>query len=172
MLSDSTRPSAYATSAGTGSCPRRDSSAYPRIEASGVRSSWLASATNWRTRVSLSCRAVSAAETCPSIRLSAAPTWPTSVRGSVSASGTRSDSSTVPRSSGSSETLVAVAATRRSGRRVSRTISAPAMPASSRPPAATAAMITASRVTVSCTPDSGSPATETSPSGVRTARSR
>ena len=50
-------------------------------------------------------------------------------------------SATSPRSSGSSETRVAVAATRRSGRRVSRTISAPAIPASSRPPAATAAMI-------------------------------
>ena len=40
-------------SLGTGSCSRRVSSAYPRIEASGVRSSWLASATNWRTRSSL-----------------------------------------------------------------------------------------------------------------------
>ena len=42
-LSDSTRRSACATSGGTSSRPRRVSSAYPRIAASGVRSSWLAS---------------------------------------------------------------------------------------------------------------------------------
>ncbi len=40
---------------GISSGDRRTSSAYPRMDASGVRSSWLASATNWRTCDSDSC---------------------------------------------------------------------------------------------------------------------
>ncbi len=51
--------------------------------ASGVRSSWEASATNWRTCISLRCRAVSESSTWARRVLSAAPTWPTSVRSSV-----------------------------------------------------------------------------------------
>ena len=43
---------------------RRDSSAYPWIVDSGVRSSWEASATNWRTCCSLRCRIVERARTC------------------------------------------------------------------------------------------------------------
>ncbi len=50
----------------------------------GVRSSWLASATNCRTRVSLSWRACRAPWTWSSIRFSAAPTRPASVCGSHS----------------------------------------------------------------------------------------
>ena len=73
------------------------------MAASGVRSSWLASAANRRSRASLAARRASAASTCPSIRLNAEPTWPTSVRGS--ASGTRSGSVTSPLASGSSATL-------------------------------------------------------------------
>ena len=46
-----------------------------------MRSSWLASATNCRTRISLRCRALRASLTFSSIRLSATPTWPTSVCG-------------------------------------------------------------------------------------------
>ena len=106
--SDSMRPSACRVSGPISSRPRRVSSAYPRMEASGVRSSWLASATNCRTRVSLSCRALSAEPTCPSIRLSAAPTCPTSVRESASAAGTRSRRATSPLCRGSSDTRVAV----------------------------------------------------------------
>ena len=64
--------------------------------------------------------------TLSSIRFSAVPTWPTSVRGSTS--GTRSASSTSPRSSGSALTLAAVSATRSSGRSSRRTSTAPAMP--------------------------------------------
>ncbi|CAM5352059.1 hypothetical protein SMICM304S_11462 [Streptomyces microflavus] len=56
--SDSIRPSACRVtepeSDSSRPVTRRVSSAYPRIEASGVRRSWLASATNCRTRVSLS----------------------------------------------------------------------------------------------------------------------
>ena len=131
VVSDSTRRIACATSGGTASDTRRVSSAYPRIAANGVRSSWLASATKCRTRVSLACRAASASATWPSIRLSAAPTCPTSVRGSVSTAGTRTDSATSPRSSGSSATRLAVAATRRSGRRLRPMTVAPISPASS-----------------------------------------
>ena len=54
--SDSTRDIACSALTGISSGERRTSSAYPRIEASGVRSSWLASATNWRTCDSDSCR--------------------------------------------------------------------------------------------------------------------
>ena len=61
-------------------------------------------------------------ETWPSIWFSAAPTCPTSVRVSVSWSGTRTPRSTSPRSSGSVETCRAVAATRSSGRSDRRTI--------------------------------------------------
>ena len=99
---DSTRSIAWAICGGASARCGRDSSAYPRIAASGVRSSWLASATNWRTFISLACRAASALSTWPSMWFSAEPTWPTSVRGSVSAAGTRTGSATSPWSSGSS----------------------------------------------------------------------
>ncbi len=65
-----------------------------------MRSSWLASATNARTLSSEACRAASEVSTCPSIRLTAAPTRPASVRSSVSRAGTRSEISASPRSSG------------------------------------------------------------------------
>ena len=68
----------------------------PWIVASGVRSSCEASATNWRTCCSLWCRAVEGVSTWPSIVLSAAPTWPTSVRSSVRCSGTRSVDADLP----------------------------------------------------------------------------
>src|ERR1035438_10180748 len=55
------------------------------MAASGVRSSWLASAANRRSRASLAARRARAASTCSSIRLNAAPTWPTSVRGFATA---------------------------------------------------------------------------------------
>ena len=95
------------------------------MEASGVRSSWLASATNARTFASLACRTASAEPTESSRLLSAAPTCPTSVRGLVSFSGTRCGRSTSPRSSGSAATFDATDATRRSGRRDRPTTSAP-----------------------------------------------
>ena len=74
--------------------------------ASGVRSSWEASATNWRTCCSLRCRASSEVSTWASSVLSAAPTWPTSVRSSVRWSGTRSVRSISPSASGSAATRV------------------------------------------------------------------
>ena len=90
-------------------------------------------ARGWRPR-----RTGAAASRCPagpparaptwsSMWLSAAPTWPTSVAGS--ASGTRSASSTSPRSSGSVLTRRAVAATRSSGSSSRRTSTAPITPA-------------------------------------------
>ena len=152
--SDSTRLSACVTSSGTGPRCRRASSAYPRMAASGVRSSWLASAANRRSRVSLAARRARADSTCWSIRLNAAPTWPTSVRGS--SSGTRADR-LMSVSSGSSVTMVAVAATRRSGRSDSRTSTTPE-PATSR---TTTANTTASAIStlrrVSSTVRSGRP---------------
>src|ERR1700722_12352064 len=54
------------------------------MAASGVRSSWLASAANRRSRDSLAARLRSAVSTCPSMRLNAIPTWPVSVSGLVS----------------------------------------------------------------------------------------
>ena len=96
------------------------------MAASGVRSSWLASAAKRRSRASEAARRASAASTWPSIRLNAAPTWPTSVRGL--ASGTRSGSVTWPLASGSCVTRVAVAATRRNGRNDNRTNPVPSNP--------------------------------------------
>jgi len=99
------------------------------MAASGVRSSWLASAANRRSRVSLAARCRSAVSTWPSMRLNASPTWPVSVSGSVS--GTPAGSDTTPDSSGSSATCEAVAATRRSGRSENRTQNMPITPANS-----------------------------------------
>ena len=96
------------------------------MAASGVRSSWLASAANRRSRASLAARRRSAVSTCPSIRLNASPTWPVSVPGSVS--GTPAGIATSPDSSGSSATWDAVTATRRSGRSDSRTQKVPSTP--------------------------------------------
>ena len=128
------------------SSARRLSSAYPRIAARGVRSSWLASAMNCRSRISLSWRASSAPPTLSSIWLSAVATCPTSVRGSTSR--TRSTSSTSPRSSGSALTVAAVSATRSSGRSSRRTSTAPATPA---PTSATPITITSMRTRPSTT---------------------
>ena len=100
-----------------------------RTVATGVRSSWLASAAKRRSRSSPACRRASASPTWPSMWLSAAPTWPTSVRGSVS--GTGSGMAISPLARGSRVTSAAVAATRRSGRRDRRTHSAPASPVAS-----------------------------------------
>ena len=70
--------------------PWRCSSAKPRIEVSGVRSSWLASATNRRIRsserravASDAARAPNAPSIWASMALSARPGRPISVRGSV-----------------------------------------------------------------------------------------
>jgi hypothetical protein len=127
------------------------------MAASGVRSSWLASAANRRSRFSLAARRLSASCTCPSIRLKASPTWPVSVAGSVS--GTPAGSSTSPDSSGNRATWDAVAATRRSGRSDSRTHSVPSTPASSSTPPKTAASTSATSLSVSCMPASGRPVT-------------
>ena len=80
------------------------------------------------------------------MRLSAAPTWPTSVPGL--ASGTRSGIVTWPLLSGSSVTLVAVAATRRSGRSDTRTQAVPISPVRTRAAANTAISASATSCSV------------------------
>ncbi len=145
--SDRTRRSACVTGSGESPGRRSASSEYPRITASGVRSSWLASAANRRSRVSLAFRR--------SIRLKAAPSWPVSVRGSVS--GTPAGNSTSPDSSGSSATWEAMAATRRSGRSDSPTHAVPSTPASSSTRPKTASSATARSCSVSLTSLSGRP---------------
>ncbi len=96
----------------------RYSSAKPRIDVSGVRSSWLASATNRRIRASEeradsseSRRSSNAVSIWPSITFNAWARPPTSVRGS--ASGTRRVRSPAAMAS-------AVCSTSTSGRRLDR----------------------------------------------------
>ena len=108
--SSSTFPSAVRT-APWSSGRRRASSAYPAIVVSGVRSSCEASATNCRTCCSLRWRSASEISTCTRRVLRAEPTWPTSVRTSVSSSGTRGAIAISPSASGSAATVLAVAAT-------------------------------------------------------------
>ena len=104
--------------------------------------------------------------TWSSIRFSAAPTWPTSVRGSVSSGGTRSASRTSPLDSGSSATRVAVAATRCSGRSVRRITRTPASAAATRASSADdQPRRRPAGSSVVAAPASGSPVTSTSPSG-------
>ena len=62
--------------------PRRNSSAYPRIDVRGVRSSCEASARNRRSRSSDALRSANATSICASIAFSATPSCPTSVRSS------------------------------------------------------------------------------------------
>ena len=71
-------PAPWTRAAGS-SGVRRDSSAYPWIVASGVRSSCEASATNCRTCSSLRCRAASGLGHVLEQRVQRGPTWPTSV---------------------------------------------------------------------------------------------
>ena len=73
----SIRRMAFGSSEGP-SAPWRYSSAYPRIVVSGVRSSWLASAANWRTFCSDRSRAPNACSILSSIVLIAAPSLPVS----------------------------------------------------------------------------------------------
>ena len=140
------------------------------MAASGVRSSWLASAAKRRSRASEAARRARAASTWPSIRLNAVPTWPTSVRGL--ASGTRSLSVTSPLASGSCVTRAAVAATRRNGRNDNRTNPVPSSPVSTSAAenATTSAISTFLRVDSMAA--SGSPVISTSPSWPRTAVTR
>src|SRR5439155_301021 len=72
----------FARSAERSTAPRRNSSAYPRMDVSGVRSSWDASARNRRSRSSDAVRSAKACSIWASIALSATPNWPTSVLGS------------------------------------------------------------------------------------------
>jgi hypothetical protein len=125
------------------------------MAARGVRSSWLASAANRRSRDSLAARRRRAFSTWPSIRLNASPTWPVSVAGS--ASGTPAGSDTSPDSKGSSATCEAVVATRRSGRSANLTQRVPRTPASKITPANTAVSASATSVRKSCKLDSGIP---------------
>ena len=140
------------------------------MAASGVRSSWLASAANRRSRASLAARRARADSTCPSIRLNATATWPTSVRGL--ASGTRSGRVTSPLASGSWVTRVAVAATRRSGRSDSRTNPVPMKPARTSAARNAASSAISTLCSVVSMGDSGSPVMSTSPSSPLMAVSR
>ena len=78
--SSSIRRMASAVSASSRVAPIRNSSAYPRIDASGVRSSCEASARNCRSRSSLALRWAKACSRRSSIAFSASPSRPTSVR--------------------------------------------------------------------------------------------
>ena len=127
---------------------------------SGVRSSCEASAANLRSRASLAARRPSARSTWNSIRLNAAPTRPTSVRGSLS--GTPAGKVTSPESSGSSVTRVAVAATRRSGRSENCTIAVPATRTSSSTAANTTCSVFSTSLSVPWTVARGSPVTRVS----------
>ena len=79
--SPSMRLIAFSVPAASRAAPIRNSSAYPRIEASGVRSSCDASARKRRRRSSLAWRSAKACSRRPSIALSAIPSRPTSVFG-------------------------------------------------------------------------------------------
>ncbi|HEU5387780.1 MAG TPA: hypothetical protein VFV73_17940 [Streptosporangiaceae bacterium] len=102
--------------------------------------------------------------------MNAAPTRPTSVRGSLS--GTPLGSDTSPESSGSSATRAAVAATRRSGRSDSRTSAVPDTPASSSTEGKTISSASATWRSVLSTVFSGSPVIRMSPSCPAAAVSR
>ena len=156
---------AASSSATERSSARRDSSEYPRIDDSGVRSSWLASATNCRMRSSLRWRTASEASTWSSSVFSAAPTRPVSVRGSASAGGTRSVIDTSPRSRGWLATRLAVAATSRSGRSASRIVIAVDSASRMSPPIVVIAMTEKSVVICASVVARGSPVT-TSKRGV------
>ena len=126
---DSTRPSAWVTSSGTGPGCRRASSAYPRMADSGVRA-----ARGWR-------RPRQPAQPGPAGRPAAqgpldvvehpvqCPPPPGRPRSAGRCRARPSGSATSPESSGSSVTLVAVAATRRSGRSENCTRTTPRMTA-------------------------------------------
>ena len=137
---------------------RSDSSEKPRMEASGVRSSWLASATKRRIRSSLRWRASSDSPTWSSSVLRAWPTRPISVCSSVSSSGTRSVMETAPSDSGRAATRVAVSATARSGFRPARITNAIAAASSRSPPAVTSAMVVSVSPIVLRTSETGRPA--------------
>ena len=108
------------TSASSDSAPIRYSSAKPRMPTSGVRSSWLASATKRRIRASDSARAAKADSIRASMTLSAVDSRPASVRGE--ACGIRCDSGRPAAIS------VAVASIRCSGRSPARIANQPATP--------------------------------------------
>ena len=103
-----------------------------------MRSSWEASATNWRTCVSERWRAARADSTCPSSVLRAPPTCPTSAEEPRSALSTRSSMLTSPRSSGWEATRCAVRATRSRGASAERTMVRPARATTRAPTRATA----------------------------------
>ena len=161
--SSSIRRIATARSSGRWSAPRRNNSAYPRIDVSGVRSSCDASDTNRRNRSSERCRSANASSRRSSIVLIDPPSRPTSVR-SV-ASGTR-------RPISPDAIAAAVCSIRPSGRSP--------MPAShhantlstTRTAAATVSSATTSRRSVSCTGSSGSATTSVPPRGSDSARTR
>ena len=132
-------------------------SEYPRIAASGVRSSWEASATNSRTRSSERCRPLSAESTFSSIRFSACPTAPTSVLGRASAGATRVSGGSWPAPRSSWETSVATAETRSSGFMVRRIAQEPSSPASTRAAALTPTVISSRVVRVRSMSAVGSP---------------
>ena len=149
MASSSMRASRSDTAAGSVTAPWRCSSAKPRIEVSGVRSSWLASATNRRmrsserrARASDAARAPKARSICSSMALSARLSRPISVLGWWS--GTRRARSPRPMAAAVSSISV-------SGRRAVRTIEYPttARPASTARP--TRMSICTSRSTVAST---------------------
>ena len=110
--SDSIRAMIIARSSGRSDAPRRYSSAYPRTEVSGVRSSCPASATKRRSRLSDARRSSKARSICASIAFSDALRRPTSVPGSPTSTRWERSPAAI---------AAAVSSMRRSGRSSTRT---------------------------------------------------
>lgn len=123
--SRSMRCIAVSTSARSGMPPMRYSSVKPLIPNSGVRSSWLASATKARIRSLVAARAASPASIRSSMPLSAAAKRPSPVRVEEARSGTR-------RARSPPAMAAAVVSMRRRGRSRARTANQPMTPSSTR----------------------------------------
>jgi hypothetical protein len=154
--SASIRDIEFARSSGRSPAPRRNSSAYPRIDVSGVRSSCDASATKRRSRASDARRSSNAASIWASIAFNDVPSFPISVRSSAgSTRRERSPAAIAP----------AVSPMSSSGRRPSRTSQSASSPARSATPTVTSASIPSSRVSVARISASGTATTSVPPLG-------
>ena len=157
------------TSCGTGDPVRSSgrptrcaSSAWLRITATGVRSSWLASAMNRRSWSSLSARVRNADSTCSSMALNARANASTSLP-CVSVA-TRCGSDTPPDPNGSADTSVAVSAILASGRSMKRTTPVEIRATTTNVTPKTRPSMTSSLSMVRSTGPAGSPVTCRSPS--------
>ena len=140
----SIRPTSSEVAASPLTAPCRCSSAKPRIAVSGVRSSWLASATKRRNLFSLAVRAAKDSSIRESIALSEVTKRPTSVSGL--ASGRRADKSPAA-------IFSAVSSTATSGRNPTRITMREANPIKRRAIRPMKTKTTRKREAVSSTPD-------------------